>query len=607
VVLSPWVIGAIGWRPSYMLQIVSLLPIAFVATLSETVIAGFGGQVSVGQAGFMAVGAYTTGLLVGTLHWPWWAGILAGAASGAIVAGLVGIPALRLRGPYFVMASLAFGGIVYTVATNWLEVTGGPGGLRNIPIPDFDALGLHPDTGIYYILWIAAAASILGVRWFRHTPLGRSLVAIREDELAARAVGVHTALVKSLGFVFSGTLAGLAGALLPLFIGSVTPDAFGVNQSLLILTQALIGGLDRIAGAIVGSAVLLGMTELLRDFAEFQLLFYGVAMLTVVLFFPRGVVGELSGRFGWGRRTPPYPQPLGRGPGDPGRASTTPTDRPHTPPGDPGRASTTPTDGPHTASAASPPSSTPLLEARGLTKRFGGLVAVENVNLAVLRGTISSLIGPNGAGKTTIFNLLSGITRPDAGAILLGGVDVTGSPSWRMARAGVCRTFQNPRLFWNLSVLDNVGVAIQRERSLAGEMWSLLFAERAQHERAMELLDVVGLADRAAELARSLPYGHLRRLELARALAGNAKIVMLDEPVAGMNPREVDDLMTLLETIRARGVTLLLIEHNMRMVLDISDHVSVLNFGRLIAEGTPAAVRDDTRVIEAYLGAEATR
>jgi ABC-type branched-subunit amino acid transport system ATPase component/ABC-type branched-subunit amino acid transport system permease subunit len=581
--VSPWVIGAIGWRPSYMLQIVSLLPIGFVATLSETVIAGFGGQVSVGQAGFMAVGAYTTGLLVGTLHWPWWAGILAGAASGAVVAGLVGIPALRLRGPYFVMASLAFGGIVYTVATNWLEVTGGPGGLRNIPIPDFDTLGLSPDTGIYYILWIAAAASILGVRWFRGTPLGRSLIAIREDELAARAVGVHTALVKSLGFVFSGTLAGLAGALLPLFIGSVTPDAFGVNQSLLILTQALIGGLDRIAGAIVGTAVLLGMTELLRDFAEFQLLFYGVAMLAVVLFFPRGVVGEMAGRFGWGRRTPPCDVGV-HGDGVGATAARVPS-------------------GPATAAT----SVSPLLEARGLTKRFGGLVAVEHVNLAVVRGTISSLIGPNGAGKTTIFNLLSGITRPDAGRILLDGVDVTGSPSWRMARAGVCRTFQNPRLFWNLSVLDNVGVAIQRERSLAAEMWSLLFAERAQHERAMELLDVVGLADRAAELARSLPYGHLRRLELARALAGNAKIVMLDEPVAGMNPREVDELMTLLETIRARGVTLLLIEHNMRMVLDISDHVSVLNFGRLIAEGTPAAVRDDARVIEAYLGAEATR
>jgi ABC-type branched-subunit amino acid transport system ATPase component/ABC-type branched-subunit amino acid transport system permease subunit len=589
VLLSPWVIGAIGWRPSYMLQIVSLLPIGFVATLSETVIAGFGGQVSVGQAGFMAVGAYTTGLLVGTLHWPWWAGILAGAASGAIVAGLVGIPALRLRGPYFVMASLAFGGIVYTVATNWLEVTGGPGGLRSIPIPDFDALGLSPDTGIYYILWIAAAASILGVRWFRGTPLGRSLLAIREDELAARAVGVHTALVKSLGFVFSGALAGLAGALLPLFIGSVTPDAFGVNQSLLILTQALIGGLDRIAGAIVGTAVLLGMTELLRDFAEFQLLFYGVAMLAVVLFFPRGIVGEIAAR--GGRRAPSV-------------VSTSGAARDVVPQGNGVGATTGLTP---SRPAASAPSSTPLLEARGLTKRFGGLVAVENVDLAVLRGTISSLIGPNGAGKTTIFNLLSGITRGDAGRILLDGVDLTGSPSWRMARTGVCRTFQNPRLFWNLSVLDNVGVAIQRERSLAGEMWSLLFAERAQHERAMELLDVVGLADRAAELARSLPYGHLRRLELARALAGNAKIVMLDEPVAGMNPREVDDLMTLLETIRARGVTLLLIEHNMRMVLDISDHVSVLNFGRLIAEGTPAAVRDDTRVIEAYLGAEATR
>jgi branched-chain amino acid transport system permease protein len=303
VAAAPWVIRGAGWRPSYLLQLVSLLPVWFVAALSETVIAGFGGQVSVGQAGFMAVGAYTTGLLVGSLGWGWAPSTVAGAVASMAAAGVVGIPALRLRGPYFVMASLAFGGIAYVVAMNWLEVTGGPGGLRNLAPPAFERIGLHPDVGIYYLLWAVAVGVILFVRWFRDTPLGRSLMAVREDELAAAAVGIHVALVKSLSFIVAGGIAGLAGALLALFIGSVTPDAFSINQSLLILTQVLIGGLDRIAGAVVGTIVLIAMSELLRDFAEFQLLFYGVIMLAVVLFFPRGLVGEIAAR--WTRRAPP--------------------------------------------------------------------------------------------------------------------------------------------------------------------------------------------------------------------------------------------------------------------------------------------------------------
>lgn len=296
ILVAPWVISTIGWRPSYMLQIASLLPVFFIAALSETVIAGFGGQVSVGQAGFMAVGAYTTGLLVGTLHWPWWASILAGALASMVAAGIVGVPALRLRGPYFVMASLAFGGIAYVVAVNWVEVTGGPGGLRNLMPPDFRRIGLSDDAGIYYVLWAVALAVIAFVAWLRGTPLGRSLMAVREDDLAAAAVGVHVVLVKSLSFMVSGAVAGIAGALLALFIGSVTPDAFSINASLLILTQVLIGGIDRISGAIVGTVLLVLVGELLRGFAEFQLLFYGVIMLAVVLFFPRGLVGALVER-----------------------------------------------------------------------------------------------------------------------------------------------------------------------------------------------------------------------------------------------------------------------------------------------------------------------
>lgn len=250
---------------------------------------------------------------------------------------------------------------------------------------------------------------------------------------------------------------------------------------------------------------------------------------------------------------------------------------------------------------------TALLQARGLTKRFGGIVAVDGLDLDLRGGEIASVIGPNGAGKTTVFNMLSGISRPDAGTIHLAGADVTGAPSWRMARAGVCRTFQNPRLFWELSVAENVAVAMQHERTLAREIVSLVFGEDRQHAAALELLEFVGLADRAGSRARDLPYGHLRRLEIARALAGRPRIVMLDEPVAGMNPREVDELATLLQALRSRGLNVLLIEHNMRVVLDISDHVTVLSFGRKISEGPAGTVRDDPRVIEAYLGTAAVQ
>jgi|tagenome__1003787_1003787.scaffolds.fasta_scaffold20779202_2 branched-chain amino acid transport system permease protein len=296
VLCAPWIIAAVGWRTSFLMQLATLLPILMIAALSETVIAGFGGQISVGQAGFMAVGAYPAALLVGSAMWPWLFAVPAGVGVAGCAAVLVGVPALRLRGPYFVMASLAFGGIVYVVATNWIDVTGGPSGLRNLDPPDFERFGIDPDTGVFFVVWLACFGAIAFVAWLRGTVLGRSLLAVREDELAAASVGVHVALVKSLSFMISGALAGLAGALLPLFVGLVTPDTFGINQSLQILTQVLIGGIELISGAIVGTILLVGINELLRGFAEFQLLVFGLIMLGVILFFPRGIVGELRAR-----------------------------------------------------------------------------------------------------------------------------------------------------------------------------------------------------------------------------------------------------------------------------------------------------------------------
>ncbi len=248
----------------------------------------------------------------------------------------------------------------------------------------------------------------------------------------------------------------------------------------------------------------------------------------------------------------------------------------------------------------------PLLIGEKLTKVFGGLTAVRDLDIAIYAGQIVSLIGPNGAGKTTAFNMLSGVGPATAGTVRLGGVDVTGWPSWKVARAGVCRTFQNPRVFGSLSVLDNVAVATTGSHGALTELRSLLSRDRARYERALEALNFVGLGDRAADQARNLPYGYLRRLEIARALAGEPKVILLDEPVAGMNPREVDDLRGLLYAIKDKGIGVLLIEHNMRLVLEVSDRITVLNFGERIAEGTSPEIQGNPKVIEAYLGSDHT-
>lgn len=540
-----------------------------IAAIGLSLLLGNVKQISLGQAGFFGIGAYAVAYLTATLNWPFWPAAVIGVLAATLAGFGVGFIALRFRGHYLAMATLSFGLIVVGLFHE-SPLFGGASGISSIPYARIGTLSLSGYTAYWFAWAIALLAALLTLNVLRGRT-GRAFETIRNDELAADVIGIATRRYKIVAFAYAGALAGLSGAIYAAFLGLIVPDAVGAALSIDILLMVVLGGQGGVSGALVGAA-LIGFLDISgHAYENWREVAYGVLVIIVVIAAPGGVIGLF-------RRTKRE-----------------------------ARAATGVTTLPVAATPVYPPNTEPPLVVGEVTKRFGGLTAVDAVSFSLERGSLTSLIGPNGAGKTTLFNAICGVGKLSAGSVSIAGRDVTGWQPHRIAALGVGRTFQNARLFDEMTVLENVvaGLIRSERTSFGADLLALPAARRSQREatdRARATLARLGLESIAGMDARDLPFGERRRVELARALAADPWMLLVDEPAAGLNARERATLQDDLLALRERGMTLLLIEHDMKLVMTISDRVMVLRFGVKIADGNAATVRNDPAVVSAYLG-----
>jgi ABC-type branched-subunit amino acid transport system ATPase component/ABC-type branched-subunit amino acid transport system permease subunit len=567
----------------YQLHIANLVAVSAILAMSLDLLFGFLGQMSLAHASFYGVGAYVASLLTINGILPFWVATPVAMLACAALGALLGAPAMRLTGFYLAMATMSFGIIMSTLFVQSVSITGGPNGLLDIPPPQFLGTELiGPQRGVignyYYLLLASALLVYVFLRRVTSGRTGRTIAAVRESTLAAAAVGINVRVVQVTVFAVSCALAGLAGSLYAHLILYISPETFTFTNSLLALLGVVFGGIGTIWGPAVGAGILTVLGELTRNFGSYQLIMYAVAIVLVIQLVPHGI----SGLFAQLQR------PASRRPAASGSAA--------------------PVDNVVLLSRKSPTIGGVLLRVTGISKRFGGLKALNDVSFDVKAGEIKALIGPNGSGKTTLFNCISGFETPNAGTVAFAETPVSGWPAYRIARAGMARSFQIVQLFGRLTVEENLLLAGQRQHpaSVVASLFStpgLRHADGDNARSADALLAEAGLSPLRDQISSTLPYGRQRILEIARALATNPRLILLDEPAAGLNTGEAFELATYLRRVRDRGVTVLVVEHNMAFVLGLADSVIVLDRGQKIADGTPAEIRKDEAVIAAYLGA----
>ncbi|MFJ2484761.1 ATP-binding cassette domain-containing protein [Pseudomonas sp. NPDC087639] len=545
---------------SYSLLVFTLCALAAVVGVGLNILIGLSGQISFGHIAFYAIGAYVSALLT-IAGWPLWLAMPVTAVVTGLIGALLAIPALRVSGPYLAMITIAFAFIVHHSLIEWRDVTGGSNGLMGIPLPQF--AGLDPAI----LLALLATALMIGALAFyqrlRHSGCGKAMLAVKASEIAARSLGFNPVLSKTLAFALSAALTGLAGAVLAPLLMFINPESFPFSQSILFVLAVIVGGSGTLFGPLLGALLIVLVPELLSDFAEYRLLIFSTLLLVVLWIAPNGLLGALARR--WIKPTHLVP--------------------------------------PNTINQARLAAH---LQSRGVSSglrvtdigiRFGGVQAAQHVNLHAPAASITSIIGPNGAGKTTVLNMISGFYTPDSGQIELQTA-LAGLPAWKTARAGIARTYQTTQLFGDMSVLDNLLVAMQKGR--LGSPFRLCSTE--QRDLALDLLALVGYRGAVNIAAEDLPHVDRRLVEIARALATAPAVLLLDEPAAGLSRRDTDELALLLRKLADFGLTVILVEHDMALVMSVSERLLVLDAGKPIAFGTPAEIRQNKQVIAAYLG-----
>jgi branched-chain amino acid transport system permease protein len=574
---------------AYALTVLTLMGIWSIVALGLNIITGYAGQFNLGIGVYMGTGAYATAMLTTGAGFDFWLALPCALAVSATMGFLTGLPALRVRED--ALAVLTIGLVfVFESLLVYLPYFGGPVGIGRIPPAAINGSPLGKEA--YLALVLVTLLLVIAVTlYLKRAWIGLAWASIRESELAANVIGIHPARFKLYAFAVGATFAGLGGVLYAHFIRYITPYDFGFLTSIYVLTMIVFGGIGTIRGAVLGACVLTLLPELFRFVQDYRNLIYGATLIALMLYEPRGVLGDGSFVWRWVLAQWARLGLAGRKPATPASPAIAGT----------GTARCTKSG----AEASRMRSQESLLQTRDLSRRFGGLVAVNGVSIEVFPREIFGVIGPNGAGKTTFFNLLSGIISCSSGEIRFKEGGIGDLAPHRIARLGIGRTFQIVRPFGQLNVIDNVLAGLGSRYCTRFVDALGLHGRKSFREEARAILAQTNLAEYENETACNLPLGLLRRLEIARALGLRPDLILLDESFSGLSHREAQSLLDLVRSLRAGGMTIILIEHNVQITMQVCDRVAVLDRGVKIAEGTPREIQNDATVIAAYLGEQA--